>query len=256
MMKKHLLVSGALLALLSTAPLVAQDGGLPVLDLGPGILSHAGDVALNQSLKNYYRGKRGGGSAASNRFVPTTNRFAAAPAPRAAQAQALRFSYQSTPALRKQAVAEFVARARKTQPEAVSVGQQLTRHDYDRVWRGIAGRYGLSANDTADALTAYTVLGWLIVNGASDTNAAAVRAARAQIAERSAGNPEFTSAAGRAKLGEEFKILFVVLHSGWQSAQREGTLGAYRSGVAQMFQQQSDTDLQSIRLTSNGFVGS
>lgn len=255
MMKKHLLVPGTLLALLSTAPLAAQDGGLPVLDLGPGILSHAGDIALNQSLKNYYGGRRGGRSTNPNRFVPTTNRLAAAPAPRSAQAQSLRFGYQSTPALRKQAVAEFVARARKTQPEAVSLGQQLARHDYDRIWRGIAGRYGLSPNDTADALTAYTVLGWLIANGASDTNATAVRAARAQIAERSAANPQFTSATGRAKLGEEFKILFVVLHSGWQSAQREGTAGAYRNGVARMFQQQSGTDLQAMRLTSNGFVG-
>jgi len=255
-MKKPLFALATIAILISPATVSAQD--LPVLDLGPGILSNAGDIALNQSLKNYYRGRGASARTSPQRFaVPNgrANAFAAAPQGGGAAMSNASFTYTSTPALRKQAVAEFVERAKRTQPEAVSVGQQLTQHDYNGIWRGIAGRYGLSANDTADALTAYTVLGWLITNGADDTNAASVHAARAQIAAQSAGNPQFQSTTDRAKLGEEFKILFVVLHSGWQSAMREGTLDIYRNGVANMFAQHSGTDLRSLNLTSAGFVG-
>lgn len=253
-MKRPLFVLASIAIFTLPANASAQD--MPVLDLGPGIMSNAGDIALNQSLKNYYRSRGASARTSPNRFAVPNGRANAFARPQAGEAVSnASFTYTSTPALRKQAVAEFVQRAKQTQPEAASVGQQLTQHDYNGIWRGIAGRYGLSANDTADALTAYTVLGWLITNGADDTNAAAVRAARGQIAAQSAGNPQFQSSADRAKLGEEFKILFVVLHSGWQSAMREGTLDVYRNGVANMFAQHSGTDLRSLNLTSAGFVG-
>ena len=241
--------------LVSAFPTAAFAQDLPVLDLGPGILSHAGDIALSQSLKNYYR-KRGVTPKREGQDLDAggANAFAASRRGGTATTSNASFAYTSTPALRKQALAEFVGRASKTQPAAASVGEQLTRHDYNAIWRGIAGRYGLSANDAADTLTAYTVLGWLIANGADDTNPTAVRAARAQIAAQSAANPQFRSPAERANLGEEFKILLVILHSGWQAAMREGTLATYRKEVADMFAQQSGADLRALDLTSAGFV--
>ena len=56
----------------------------------------------------------------------------------------------------------------------------------------------------------------------------------------------------RAQLGEELKLLFVVVHAGWQGTQREETLAAYANGIAGMFQQFGGEDLRRVALTDTG----
>ena len=68
-----------------------------------------------------------------------------------------------------------------------------------------------------------------------------------------ASDPRFSSPVARAKLGEEFKILFVTLHSGLQSAQREGKMQAYSNSIAQMIRAQSGRDPRARTLTDRGF---
>ncbi|WP_342238458.1 DUF6683 family protein [Inquilinus sp. OTU3971] len=226
-------VLGALggMVLAATAAL-AQDGGLPVLDLGPGILSDAGAGALHQSLVNRY----GDGT----RTAPGRN--------------AASLTYTSGTALRRQAAADYVARI--DDPEAAAaMRHQLEQHDYDRIYQGLTRPFGLAANDVADAMTAYTILGWIIVNGAGDPDPRSVKAARDQIALGLAANPALRSAADRARLGEEFKLLFVTIHAGWQAARREGTLAEYGAGVAELFATRSGLDLRRLRLTDRGLAG-
>lgn len=173
----------------------------------------------------------------------------------AAPAGAARLSYSSTPALRRQALDGYLARASRQYPEAARVmSAQFAKHDYAAVYRSLIGGTGLRDNDAADAVTAYTVLGWQIANGYTDNlPPARIVAARRQIAAALAANPQLSSPATRPALGEEMKLLMVTLHAGWQSAQREGNLSRYADGVARLFRTQSGRDLRSLTLTDAGF---
>ena len=173
---------------------------------------------------------------------------AAGPAP------ALR--YTPTPALARETAAAMVARLRPSNPTATDMLQgQLGRHDYRDIWRGLAGRSGLRDDNATDAVEAYMILGWLVANNQVNTadDPAGVQEVRRQLAGPLAGDPALADPATRAALGEEVKLLFVVVHSGWQSAQREGNLAAYANGIAQIFMQFSGQDLRRVALTSAGF---
>jgi len=61
----------------------------------------------------------------------------------------------------------------------------FAHNDYDKAYRGLIASYGLAADDVADAMTAYLVLGWLIVNRADDPHPGSVQAARDQKQDRS-----------------------------------------------------------------------
>jgi hypothetical protein len=113
---------------------------------------------------------------------------------------------------------------------------------------------GLRDNDAADAVTAYTLLGWQIAKqDASEISNAKVQAVRRQIAPALAANPRLAAPAARGALGEEMKLLFVTLHAGWQSAVKEGNTARYSDGVARMWRQQSGRDLRALSLTDAGF---
>ncbi|TRW17356.1 hypothetical protein [Glacieibacterium frigidum] len=172
-----------------------------------------------------------------------------------ANGQAVRLTYTPTAALQQQAQSEMLTRLRAKNPEAArTLAVQFQRVNFGKVYRGVVAPFGLRDNDTADILTAYTALGYLIGSGDADPSPAAVRALRNQIAPRLAADTRLSSPTGRAKLGEELKLLFVTLHAGWQSARREGNLAQYSDGVARMFAQQGGDDLRRVRLTDAGFV--
>jgi hypothetical protein len=244
------IISGVLISITAFSPLpaLAQDIS-PVFDMN--VLGMNGAIEAN----NQYV-MRGGGSQGG---------MAAAP-PRIAWGQALsrpaqpgvaatRLTYAPTAALKKQAMAEFLDRVEKNDPKnAQATRAAFANQDYARIWQGIVAPFGLRANDTVDALTAYIVLGYLISTGAGDPPAGAVQGARAQVAALLARDPRFTTPKARASLGEEFKILFVALHGGWQSARREGNLRGYAQGVGGMFQKQSGIDFSGLVLGDGGFV--
>lgn len=196
-------------------------------------------------------------SATRRASAPVSNGWAAAlasgPVARGAAVDTdLRFV--STEQSRRQAEREYLARLRKQDAAAAAaLGEQLQRNNFSRVYSGIVRPFGLSSDDAADALTGYTVLGWLIATGAPDPSPSAVSAARNQIAARLGQTPNFRSAASRQALGEELKISFVTLHAGWQAARREGNLRQYGDGVAALFNR-NGIDLRALRLTRDGFT--
>lgn len=164
-------------------------------------------------------------------------------------------TYTSTDAVAQKVRDGYISRASKTAPEAArDLASQLQRHDYRKIYRGLIAGSGLAENDAADAVTAYTAIGWMIANNKlTDLPPQAYRSLRQQIAARASDNPSFAPAT-RAELGEEMKLLTVTLHAGRQGAQREGRLPQYADGVAAMFKR-NDIDLRALRLTTNGFEG-
>lgn len=176
--------------------------------------------------------------------------------PASAQGGAVALPYRPSPALRRAAQQGYIDRVSRTRPDLVPVMQaQFSRVDYAKVFRSLIKGTGLRENDVADAVAAYTSLGWMISNNAlADPDPRAVQALRQQVAQSLSANPQFTDAATRGQLAEEMKLLFVTLHAGWQSAQREGNLRGYSDGVAAMFKAQTGNDLRAMRLTPNGLV--
>ncbi|WP_185965027.1 hypothetical protein [Glacieibacterium frigidum] len=165
------------------------------------------------------------------------------------------FPYRSTSALRRAAADAFIQRTTKSDPAAgKAIAAQLAQHDYSRVYAGIVAPFGYRTDDAVDALAAYTLLGWLIANGAPDPSRADAAAVRAQVAAGLANDRRFSDPRTRAELAEEIKLLFVTLHAGWQSARKEGNLRPYADGVARMFQRFTGNDLRAMRLTERGFV--
>ena len=148
----------------------------------------------------------------------------------------------------------MISRLSHVDPEAArAAAQQMAAHDFGQVYKGLVAPFGLRVDNAADALSAYTILGYLIATGDADPARADVAAVRAQVAAKLAASPQLSAPQTRAELGEELKLLFVTLHAGWQSARREGKLQQYSDGVAAMFLKQG-TDLRALRLTDQGFV--
>lgn len=175
--------------------------------------------------------------------------------PATADGAAIALRFTSTPALRREAANGLVERASAQNPEAgAALRDQLAKHDFPRIYAGIVKPFGYRTDDTADAVAAYTLLGWLIATGAADPSPRAAQAVRAQVAGSLSSNATFANPRTRAELAEEMKLLFVTLHAGWQSARREGNLKQYSDGVNAMFRNFTGNNLRAMRLTEQGFV--
>ena len=180
-------------------------------------------------------------------------RFAAPARTAAGRGPAL--PYIVTPQLRAEAAARFLIRIEQTTPAiAAVVAREMSRHAFGPIFAGIIRPFGLQPDDAGDVAAAYTVLGWLIATGAPDPAPAQVTAARAQIADEMARDPDMADKRTLTSLAEGLKLHFVILHAGWQSARRSGTLDSYSDAIAALYASQSGLDLRALRLTRAGFT--
>lgn len=164
------------------------------------------------------------------------------------------FGYLASSAVRQRVIADLISRVRAKDPQgAKEIGSAFTRYDYDRLYDGIAGPYGLSGNDAGSAMTAYLVLGWLIANGQQDVpgGRATALAARAQVASMLAESGA-VSRDHWAELGEELKLQFVIAHAGWLNSMRVRSGQPYADGIARQFQQIYGIDLRHTSLDPRG----
>lgn len=163
-------------------------------------------------------------------------------------------------ALKARTVQGYVDRLKAKNPvaaQAIATNFGPGKYDYGTIYRGIVDGQGLHENDAADALSAYLIIGWMIVNDVRDGKAVTVPMAqgvRRQFAPKLAANPRLTAPGVPAQLGEEMKLLLVVVQGGWQSAMKEHTLPAYQRGIAALYKNQYGLDLAQLQLTDRGFA--
>lgn len=50
------------------------------------------------------------------------------------------------------------------------------------------------------------------------------------------------------------KLLYVTLHAGWQSAEKESATRQYSDGIARMLIAQSDLDMRQLRIGNTGLA--
>ena len=173
---------------------------------------------------------------------------------------ATRLNYTSTPALRQQTVQGYVARLKANNPaaaQAIATTFGSGKYDYGQVYRSLIDGHGLRDNDAADALTAFMLVGYMIVNDVRDDKSITptkAQAVRAQLAPLLAQNPALQKPGALAQVAEEMKLQTVIIQGGWQSALKENTLPAYRQGIATLFSKQYRLDMRQLLLTDNGFA--
>lgn len=243
------------LVALTSVPSVAQDMMDQAIDQSMMAMSlYAGSVPIEEDVKRSLRCEQVAPLHHSPK-CPGSGSPRAANKARPAPGQAISLGYRSTPAIRKQALDRFVERvSARDARQGAAVRTQLGRHDYDAVYRGIVAPFGLRGDDAGDSMAAYMLLGWMIANGSGDPRPADVRGVRSQFAGALSAGRAMADSGRRALTGEEYKILFVVLHAGWQSARKEGKLQPYADGVARMIRTQTGLDLRAVRLAPGGFV--
>jgi hypothetical protein len=237
--------------ILAAQPALAQDFIFnPVLDPTAAIGYASIGVAAEQIRQN--SAARGGARPAS---VPGTTviRAFARPAP-AGRSVAMAYPAPSAQ-FRRQQVADLLDRASRSDPQSArTIRAQFVAHDYAAIYDGMVRPYGLAGDDAANALAAYMLLGWMIVHEGQEPTAAGIRGVRAQAAQALA-DPRLSAPDARARLGEEFKILFVTIHAGWQGARREGALEKYAAGITQIFRRGGAIELRAARIGPRGFEG-
>lgn len=175
-------------------------------------------------------------------------------------AKSISFAYSPTPALKQKVVQGYVDRLKKTNSaasQALSEAFETGKYNYGQIYWNIIKDSGLRENDATDALSAYMILGYMIVNNIQDGNRVTVpmaRGVRSQLAPFLAANSRLTAPGVPAQLGEEMKLQTVIVHAGWQSAAKENTLPNYQQGIAAMFKNQYGLDLSQVKLTDRGFA--
>ena len=190
---------------------------------------------------------------------PTTASAATATKAPAATSASLSYAAPSA-ALKARTVQGYVDRLQAKNPaaaQAISANLGPGKYDYGTIYHGILAGQGLRDNNAADVLSAYLILGWMIVNNVQDGKAitpAMAQGVSRQFAPKLAANPQISAPGVPAQLGEEMKLLFVVVQGGWQSALKEKTLLAYQQGIAAMYQNQYGLNMKQLKITSEGFA--
>jgi hypothetical protein len=167
-------------------------------------------------------------------------------------------AYTPTSTLRQQTVQGYINRLKTSNPagaQAIAENFGPGKYDYSKIYRDLTQDVGLRENDAGDVLATYLILGWMIVNNVQDDKAVTApmaRGVRDQVAPLLANNAQVRTRA--AQVGEEMKLQTVVVHSGWQSAIKEGKLAAYRQGIGNLFKTQYSMDLSQFKVTNQGFA--
>ncbi|WP_244936684.1 hypothetical protein [Methylobacterium currus] len=172
---------------------------------------------------------------------------------RSAEAPALPFA--TSAGLRAETVARHVRDLRASNPVAAAeIAREMSRHDYDAIFRSFLTGTDLRADDAGDVLTAFIVLQWMVANDAAvEPSAGALRAVRRRMVAPLADKPPLSQPLSRAAFAEQVKLRAVLHHAGWQAAKRLGTLPTFLAGLSKDFI--PPAKLRAVALTDDGLVG-
>jgi hypothetical protein len=243
------MMAGLVLALCAAAPVLAQDAYMSPMDFSAQTQALTSSAIDNNVIGNVARGERG---AARARPAPSARGALGFSAGR--RVSDARLPFASTPATQRQALGEYLARLRSTNPRAAAdVQRAFAGVNIHQRFADAVRPNGLRANDAADVMTAFLVMGWEIVNQREPSDAG-VRGVRRQVAAQLLAQPQMRSPGVRTRFGEELKIQFMVIASGARSAPKEGKVAAYRRDIAGFYRRITGQDLARLGLTPGGFV--
>lgn len=139
-----------------------------------------------------------------------------------------------------------------------AVAAALRRDDPVASWSRLIAADGLRPGDTADALTAYWVLNWVIANR-GDSTRAQVLAVRDQVRPTLARDPAHArlGEADRQAFAEVLILNFLIQHAAYVEALKRNDsqlLDRLSDAAVARFRNEMGVDLRRLRLTAEGFV--
>lgn len=154
---------------------------------------------------------------------------------------------------------EFISRLSKLQPgiksnlEMIFAGNKL-RSEFDGLLEG----YGYSATNLADAMTAYLVIHWQVVNGQDYKDRKGFDAVRKMMRENLLSSAALSAASDRDKqaAAESFGYQSIIAMNTYKTLMAKGDkvgLEQFKNSIDKNVKQ-SGMDLKAVRLTNNGFV--
>lgn len=226
-------------------------GGVSAQDLGGfysgmamnGLTSNQINITQRAVGRNVGQELRGGGAGEAE------TRGAARAAPR--------LSFNASPAVRRRNYEQFVARSRAVDPAGAAGLAETLRSDPVALMAPDLARYGLRADNLADAYTVYWIEAWEAAHGVTGENSrATVQAVKSQATNAMLATPEVATATDAQKQEFAEALLVQALLIGASREQAKGDqktldqiVGAVRQGA-----RASGLDLDAMVLTEEGFV--
>ncbi|WP_345948922.1 hypothetical protein ABDD95_18920 [Mucilaginibacter sp. PAMB04274] len=171
----------------------------------------------------------------------------------------INFNYNSTPALRQQAVTNIAKRLKTINPVMAHGLASLYgpgKADYQEMFKQMVQPSGLPVDNAATALAACWEMGYIVVNNiqnAATVTPAMDRGVQRQVAGILSQRVSLKSPVMMAQLGEEMKLQATLMAISWQSAIKSGQTETYRKSIAKQFRQMG-LDLSLVRLSEQGLL--
>jgi hypothetical protein len=183
---------------------------------------------------------------------------APAPQPQTAPAGPAAFRFKPSPAVRKAMLAKFVDGVRQGDPNgATQIEAEFAKSDPIADIAKVLPRYGLRADDAADAFTVYWMNAWLASRGRIEESAPAqVAAVRAQAARAMGATAALKSAtdADKQQFAEAMLLQGAMLESMLQQAKDDPAKLEQVKTAARQGAKGAGLDLDQVELTPTGFV--
>jgi hypothetical protein len=138
------------------------------------------------------------------------------------------------------------------------VAAAMERTDPVQNWARLVASDGLRPGDTADALTAYWVMNWMIANGGDNTRTQ-TQAVRNQVRPVIATNPAYArlDEAQRQEFAEILMLNFLIQHAAYVEAMQRGdqaVLQKLADAAVARFRNEMGVDLRQLQLTDRGLI--
>jgi len=242
-----LIIVSAALALGAAGAAAAQD--MPTVLPNNYVLS---DILNTQRVTAAIGAGPAGGAQAGS--APRSG--ARPPASSALPATSYRADPQVSMSVRKQ-FSDWVGRSQGPD-EGRKIAAVLTQMDPVGAWSQLVASDGLRAGDTADALTAYWVLNWIMATG-GDNNRTQTLAVREQVRGILANNPGYVRLDDRQRqtFAETLMLNFLLQHAAYADAMKRGDRDTARKlgdAATARFRTEMGVDLRQLQLTNAGFA--
>lgn len=172
--------------------------------------------------------------------------------------EATTLNFRPNPAISRQVQMSLVESVRKQVPsEADKFASILASGQPMSLYSKVVAKYGLSSDNVADAMTAYMVTNWMIVNNVrTDPSQAAVQAVRSQVVPLVQNNPQFRSEKTRQLVAESLIYQTIFLNANYDRVRASNNPSQIQQFVQTTHQSISTgfgLDFRKIDLTEAGF---
>ena len=199
-------------------------------------------------------------TSAMNNVISMSVEASAGPVQGAPSAPVSLTAYRADPEVTQRVRRQFIDwMSKQAGPEGGrQVETAMERTDPIQNWARLVASDGLRPGDTADALSAYWLMNWMIANG-GDNNRTQTQAVRNQVRSTMAANPAYArlDEGQRQEFAEILMLNFLIQHAAYVDAMKRGdqpVLSKLADAAVARFRNEMGVDLRQLQLTDQGLI--